>query len=419
MSCASRSAATLRRTRAGSNVSVSRWRLRPARPSAGSASPIPVSISTRLGRACRPSTRWKPCGPPRAGFPILPSLPAEPRRQRQPGSVGRRRLIPPMPSTTPSTISPSSIASRRCRRRAPGRPATCSPPIRISPERCGPAISAGADPGHRPMGWSVGRRRSGRSWRGTRSALEAIRRPPFRTTPAAPIGSFSRPSTVSLRARCRRRSIELDPLQRGSLIHDVQFELFARLRQEELAPGAAKQPRPGAADARCGHCGSRRPVSGRPCPGHRPCVGGWHCCDPRRSPRMAAASKRGRLRLRALAFRAVLRIGAPTRAAPSRSAVGARRRRPRLRHSASRIDRPRRASSLRAGAGHRSQDRQGRRQARPADRWRQDRCSRCSMRLPQKSSSPAKAQVTAGRLYFCTSTGGFAEQIVPLDEPGA
>ena len=24
--------------------------------------------------------------------------------------------------------------------------------------------------------------------------------------------------------------------------------------------------------------------------------------------------------------------------------------------------------------------------------------------------------VTAGRLYFCTSTGGFAEQVVPLDE---
>jgi ATP-dependent helicase/nuclease subunit B len=29
---------------------------------------------------------------------------------------------------------------------------------------------------------------------------------------------------------------ELDPLQRGSLIHDIQFELFARLRQEALLP---------------------------------------------------------------------------------------------------------------------------------------------------------------------------------------
>jgi ATP-dependent helicase/nuclease subunit B len=29
---------------------------------------------------------------------------------------------------------------------------------------------------------------------------------------------------------------QLDPLQRGSLIHDVQFELFARVRQEGLLP---------------------------------------------------------------------------------------------------------------------------------------------------------------------------------------
>ena len=30
-----------------------------------------------------------------------------------------------------------------------------------------------------------------------------------------------------------------------------------------------------------------------------------------------------------------------------------------------------------------------------------------------------EAKVTSGRLYFCTSTGGFAEQVVPLDERGA
>ena len=29
---------------------------------------------------------------------------------------------------------------------------------------------------------------------------------------------------------------ELDPLQRGSLIHDIQFELFARLQDEDLLP---------------------------------------------------------------------------------------------------------------------------------------------------------------------------------------
>jgi hypothetical protein len=37
---------------------------------------------------------------------------------------------------------------------------------------------------------------------------------------------------------------ELDPLQRGSLIHDIQFELFARLRGEDLLPA-----RPGSLDA--------------------------------------------------------------------------------------------------------------------------------------------------------------------------
>jgi ATP-dependent helicase/nuclease subunit B len=29
---------------------------------------------------------------------------------------------------------------------------------------------------------------------------------------------------------------ELDPLQRGSLVHDIQFELFARLRAQKLLP---------------------------------------------------------------------------------------------------------------------------------------------------------------------------------------
>ena len=38
------------------------------------------------------------------------------------------------------------------------------------------------------------------------------------------------------RAKCRSTIDELDPLQRGSLIHDVQFELFARLRIESLLP---------------------------------------------------------------------------------------------------------------------------------------------------------------------------------------
>ena len=108
---------------------------------------------------------------------------------------------------------------------------------------------------------------------------------------------------------------ELDPLQRGSLIHDVQFELFARLREENLLPvrpsnlDRARQK----LDTVIAEVAAR--YQGRSCPGDRPRLGGWHRRDPRRSPRMAAAGKRGRLRLRALAFRAVLRTGAPARAA--------------------------------------------------------------------------------------------------------
>ena len=48
------------RTRTGSKLSVLPWVLRPARPSDGSVSPIRVSILTRFGHACRPSTHLKP-----------------------------------------------------------------------------------------------------------------------------------------------------------------------------------------------------------------------------------------------------------------------------------------------------------------------------------------------------------------------
>jgi hypothetical protein len=48
-------------------------------------------------------------------------------------------------------------------------------------------------------------------------------------------GNFSsKQSMVSLHARYWRPIDELDPLQRRSLIHDVQFRLFARLREERL-----------------------------------------------------------------------------------------------------------------------------------------------------------------------------------------
>ena len=73
------------------------------------------------------------------------------------------------------------------------------------------------------------------SWRGTRSPPGAIRRPLFNITRAVPIGSSFRRFTACA-ARGARAIDELDPLQRGSLVHDIQFALFARLRDEGLLP---------------------------------------------------------------------------------------------------------------------------------------------------------------------------------------
>ena len=43
------------------------------------------------------------------------------------------------------------------------------------------------------------------------------------------------------------------------------------------------------------------------------------------------------------------------------------------------------------------------------------RCSPLLYALAAEKLFAGQATVTAGRLYFCTSTGGFAEQVVPLD----
>ena len=146
-------------------------------------------------------------------------------------------------------------------------------------------------------------------------------------------------------------------------------------------------------------------------------VGGRHRGDPRRSARMAAAGKRGRVGLCALAFRVVLRAWRTVERAPSRSSVGARCRRPRLRHPAPRLDRPRRTPSIGARAGDRSQDRQGRRKARPTDRRRQVAAARALRPRRGRSSCAEKARSSAVDSTSALRAGGFAEHVVPLDEP--
>ena len=178
----------------------------------------------------------KPFGLRKVICPTLPSSRAEPRRRRTHGSVGPPQLIRPTPSMTPNTISLFSAVLRLKDKKAPARPDIWSRQIRFSPERSELDTSAGAGAGQPATGCSVVRKRSGRSWRSTRWACAAIRRRPFRIMPSALTGSSFKRSMVLLRARSPEAIDELDPLQRGSLIHEVQFNLFARLRADGLLP---------------------------------------------------------------------------------------------------------------------------------------------------------------------------------------
>ena len=203
---------------------------------------------------------------------------------------------------------------------------------------------------------------------------------------------------------------EIDPFQRGSLIHDVQFELVRAPSRRGPVAGPPRQSRIGR-----GSCSNAitevaalqqttflQPIRSR--------LGGRRRCDPRRSSRVANGGRAMTTRVRAVAFRAVVWTGASLRTPASRSSFGAgavgldcgiqlrgsidlvERHPYGLRGSP--ITRPARAD------GTASQVIDGGRLSSP-----------CSMLSPRKSSSPAKARVTEGRLYFCTSTGGFAEQV--------
>ena len=209
---------------------------------------------------------------------------------------------------------------------------------------------------------------------------------------------------------------ELDPLQRGSLIHDVQFELFARLREENLLPVRPSNLDRGVATARrpssqrspratatillrrstaCGRmalprsapicangCGGQARTTPATCPGISSCPSGW------RTGPSGAKPILGRCPVPSISTAA---FSSADRSISSSAT--------RLGWCGSPITRPARPTASPASSSMAA-----------------SRCSRCSMRLPPKSSSPARPRSPAGRLYFCTSTGGFAEQVVPLDE---
>ena len=164
------SAAVSPRTRAGSKASVLPWRLRPARAERRICFSYP-RLDLDQGTAARAVLlrAGDRCGPPRAGFPTLPSLRAAPRR------ATTARLGWPAPPDPADAIDDAEhdlaildrliARARRERRRSPlsGHRQSVSRPGAPGPL---PALEQILDTGRRadePIG-----RRSGRSWRGTR-----------------------------------------------------------------------------------------------------------------------------------------------------------------------------------------------------------------------------------------------------------
>jgi ATP-dependent helicase/nuclease subunit B len=123
-------------------------------------------------------------------------------------SAGPRPSTRATPSTRPSTTSPSSSACSSDRRPRPWAPrGTSSGRTRTSGARCASAPSGGTtSAGTAPTASSTRAPRRTRRCESTTSPRARFRRRRSRTSPPALIGSCSRPSTASRRARSRRRS---------------------------------------------------------------------------------------------------------------------------------------------------------------------------------------------------------------------
>ncbi len=184
---------------------------------------------------------------------------------------------------------------------------------------------------------------------------------------------------------------KLDPLDRGSLVHEILFQLLSELRDARPAPDPRRQPGRGPTRARTHPGGGGRAVQGPPGARHRPGVGGRGGHHPRRSDRMVAARERARA-LEPLEARARLRSGGHARARPL---VDQRAGDPRLRDQAARVDRSGGDVRRRAPARDRPQDRQAPPEARLGGRAEANRCSRCSMRWPSRSCFPSAGSTAA------------------------
>ena len=269
--------------------------------------------------------------------------------------------------------------------------------------------------GRPPMVSSVDRTLFGRSWAGTRSLLAAIRRPRSRTLPRCPYRFFlqavhglaprempvmiddARPPTARLaHPRCPVRIVRaprnenLLPVRPSNLdrarllLEEVVTEVAARY-EDDLAPAIDRVWENGVAAIRADLREWLRRAS-EDDSGYVP----WHF---ELSFGLAHRFERRQADPRSVADAVELDCGIQLRGS---------------------IDLVERHPS-RLLAGHRSQERQVRWHAQAGHRWRQI-ASACPIRARGGKTVRRRRHGTEGRLYFCTSAGGFAEQTVPLNE---
>jgi ATP-dependent helicase/nuclease subunit B len=324
------------------------------------------------------------------------------------GSGGPPRLIRPTRSMRPNTILLFSTGSKLEDKKVRVPPDISSPQIRISPERFELDTNVGAERGSETVRAIMAKHTlASRSYSPT--ALQNYAKCPYRLFLQTIHGLAPReiPEAID----------QLDPLQRGSLIHEVQFNLFARLREDGFLPVRPSNL----------HQAQQRldvviaEVAARYRDDLAPAVDRvWEDgvaairADLREWLRRASEDESGYVPWRfemsfGLEHRPE-RHQADPRSIPSAVGLDCGIQ---LRGSIDLVERH--PSGLARVTDHKTGKADAKR-GQLVDGGRS--LQPLFYALAAEKLFAGEAKVTAGRLYFCTSAGGFAEQVVPLDENG-
>ena len=336
-------------------------------------------------------------------------------RRRAPASPGRRPRSPRTPSTISSTTSPSSAAAAGRAARLGARPRA----LPAAAERIAQAFGDRAL-GARPLAVDAVRRHHARHRHDQADAgVAAARRAAVFAVGAAEVRGVSRISSCSRRSTgsSRRRDIEplqkLDPLTRGSIFHEAQARFFralkrtaaCRLREADIAAALATLDAVIAAVAASVQGGPRagdRSRLARRDRGHRPRPARLGRAGCRRPDRLGARLLRVRVRP---AGRRGPRPGQRRRSRCSSTAASSCAARSILIESEAR-----RAAELRITDHKTGKNR---------TTWKTVIGGGAILQPVLYSlaiEQALQAQVQSGRLFYCTSAGGFVDHEIPLNE---